>query len=308
MNGICFYYLKRDLMKIIPILFFYLLSYSILYSQTDSSFYFPMKMGNLWQYKEPPPPEDPYIKEIRTSRDTTISNGQTYRSFIVDTYGYPDTGTQAYRRQIGSRVYEYFSSQQKEFLVYDFSKGIGDTVSVFPRSSNCNSIVTVFDAGVQNIFGVWRRYITFYDRLTCGSMYWIDQITDSIGITFSQIEPGLQYYLVGAIVDSIRYGNVTSISPTIKEIPGAFMLYQNFPNPCNPTTVIKYSIPENNFVTLTIYDIRGLEITRLVNTYQFAGDYNIHFSPGEFKLASGIYFYSLRTPNFQQSRKMIILK
>jgi hypothetical protein len=94
-------------MKIVLVLFLYLPPYSILHSQTDSSFYFPMKSGNLWQYKAPPPPEDPYISEIRTGKDTTFSNGQTYRSFLADTYGYPDTGTWAYRRQIDSRVYEY---------------------------------------------------------------------------------------------------------------------------------------------------------------------------------------------------------
>ena len=119
-------------MKIILILFFYLLSYTSLYSQTDSSFYFPMKTGNLWQYKEPPPPDDPYITEIRIGRDTTFSNGQTYRSFLVDTYGYPDTGLQAYRRQIGNKVYRYFPNQQKEYLIYDFSKNVRDTVAIYP--------------------------------------------------------------------------------------------------------------------------------------------------------------------------------
>jgi hypothetical protein len=301
-------------MRIVLFLFFYALSYSILYSQTDSSFYFPTKSGNLWQYKEPPPPVDPYITEIRTSRDTTFSNGQTYRIFLADTYGYPDTSTEVYRRQIDNRVYKYYPNQQKEFLVYDFLKNIGDTVSIFPNpmgSAGDTSIVTVLDAGIQNIFGKSRRYMTFYNRTIHGSLYWIDRITDSIGITFSQIEPGLQFYLVGAIVDSVRYGTVTGVSPTAKEIPNTFILYQNFPNPFNPSTTIYVRVSKGESFTLFIYNVLGERI-RALYAGRGNGDTQSIIWDGKndagIRVSSGVYFYQIRAVSSVAIKKMLLIQ
>jgi hypothetical protein len=223
-----------------------------------------MKRGDLWQYKEPPPPDSPYKIETRTGRDATFSNGQTYGSLVTNNYGYGDTiRPVSYERQIGNKVYRYFPNQQKEFLVYDFSKNIGDTVSVFPRSSTDSSVVIVSAAGFQNIYGKVRKYMTFYDKEIHASMYWIDQITDGIGLTFSQIEPGIQYSLVGTIIDSIRYGNITGVSPIVKEIPDAFTLFQNYPNPFNPSTTIYVRIPRGEPFTLFIYNILGERIRTL---------------------------------------------
>jgi hypothetical protein len=268
-------------------------------------------MGNLWQYKVPPPPEDPYIKENWIGKDTTFSNGQTYRSILVDTYGYPDTGTIAYRRQINSRVYEYFPSQQKEFLVYDFSKSIGDTISVFPRSSSDSSIVIVLDAGRINIFGKSRRYMTFYDKEIHSTMYWMDQITDSIGITFSQIEPGLQYYLIGAIVDNAHYGNVTNVSRDENNTPDTFTLYQNFPNPFNPSTTIYVRIPRGESFSLFIFNILGERIRTL---YAGKGDgytqnivWNAKNDSG-IRVSSGVYFYQIYSKKYSATKKMLLIQ
>ncbi len=85
-----------------------------------------------------------------------------------------------------------------------------------------------------------------------------------------------------------------------------FMLEQNYPNPFNPTTTIKYQIPELSFVTLRVYDVLGNEIATLVNEEKPAGSYELDFSGSE--LTSGIYFYTLRTGDFVETKKMILLK
>jgi photosystem II stability/assembly factor-like uncharacterized protein len=89
-------------------------------------------------------------------------------------------------------------------------------------------------------------------------------------------------------------------------IPTEFSLSQNYPNPFNPTTNIDYSIPVDGFVSLTIYNSIGQEVSTLVSEQQTAGKYSITFS-GE-KLPSGLYFYSLRSGDFSETRKMLFLK
>ena len=85
-----------------------------------------------------------------------------------------------------------------------------------------------------------------------------------------------------------------------------YELAQNFPNPFNPTTKIKYQLPEPVFVTIKVYDVLGNEIETLVNEEKIAGSYDVDFDGNE--LASGIYYYRITTGNFSQTKKMILIK
>ncbi len=95
--------------------------------------------------------------------------------------------------------------------------------------------------------------------------------------------------------------------------PVKYELSQNFPNPFNPSTVIEYSIPNNDYVSLKVYDILGNEVANLVNENKEAGTYKVNFDasnlPGaNSSLTSGIYFYSIKTSSFNQVRKMMLVK
>jgi hypothetical protein len=89
-------------------------------------------------------------------------------------------------------------------------------------------------------------------------------------------------------------------------IPSLFGLDQNYPNPFNPTTTIQYSLPEQSFVTLKVYNIRGEEVAALVETEQPAGQYHVIFDASEFH--SGIYFYSLRAGGYKEVKRMVFIK
>ena len=95
--------------------------------------------------------------------------------------------------------------------------------------------------------------------------------------------------------------------------PIVFQLYQNFPNPFNPSSTIKYSIPEQSKVTLKVFDILGSEVLTLVNDEQSRGNYEVEFEGS--KLTSGVYFYRLQVypdavgaGDFVKTKKMILLK
>ena len=85
-----------------------------------------------------------------------------------------------------------------------------------------------------------------------------------------------------------------------------FELQQNYPNPFNPTTQIRYTLAEQSQVTLKVYNILGKEIVTLVNEIKGAGVHEVGFNGSG--LASGVYFYTLQTGQFSQTRKMILMK
>ncbi len=94
-------------------------------------------------------------------------------------------------------------------------------------------------------------------------------------------------------------------------IPNAYKLSQNFPNPFNANTIISYSLPNEAFVQLVIYNIKGQKVKTLVNENQIAGAHNVIWdgsnSRGQ-KVASGIYFYKFQAGEHLESRKLHLLK
>jgi photosystem II stability/assembly factor-like uncharacterized protein len=96
------------------------------------------------------------------------------------------------------------------------------------------------------------------------------------------------------------------IEVEVNILPKEFALMQNYPNPFNPSTKIKYQVPRTEFITLKIYDILGNEVTTLVNESKEPGEYEIEFDGS--KLSSGVYFYTLRSGSFYDTKKFILMK
>lgn len=86
----------------------------------------------------------------------------------------------------------------------------------------------------------------------------------------------------------------------------SYNLDQNYPNPFNPSTTIRYSVAENSHVKLAVYDILGKEVDILVNEERPAGEYKVLFNASS--LASGVYFYTITSGNFIQTKKLILMK
>jgi len=96
-------------------------------------------------------------------------------------------------------------------------------------------------------------------------------------------------------------------------VPTEYKLEQNFPNPFNPTTKIRFSIPnvtlsevEGSRVQIKVFDVLGKEVAALVNEEKPAGKYEVEFDARN--LSSGVYFYQLRSGDFIQTNKMILLR
>ena len=95
-----------------------------------------------------------------------------------------------------------------------------------------------------------------------------------------------------------------------ENIPGGFFLYQNYPNPFNPITNIGFRISDFGFVSLKVYDVLGNEVATLVNEEKEPGSYSAQFSTSSIKnfTSSGMYFYTLTTSGYSETKKMILIK
>ncbi|MEO8399753.1 MAG: T9SS type A sorting domain-containing protein, partial [Ignavibacteriaceae bacterium] len=100
-------------------------------------------------------------------------------------------------------------------------------------------------------------------------------------------------------------GNAVSVED--EKIPNNYFLAQNFPNPFNPSTNIKFGLSKGSNVYLAIYNILGEEVAVLINDqFKAAGTYNVQFNA--VSLPSGTYIYRLETNNNVESKKMILMK
>jgi choice-of-anchor B domain-containing protein len=103
----------------------------------------------------------------------------------------------------------------------------------------------------------------------------------------------------------LKFGDPIGINTHNSNTPTELYLSQNFPNPFNPETKIKYEIPKNSYITLKVYDLTGKEIYSL-NQFKLAGSYEFNFDGSN--LPSGLYFYSLEANGNKEVKKMVLLK
>ena len=112
----------------------------------------------------------------------------------------------------------------------------------------------------------------------------------------------------GWVIDNLEIQQLLSAVDGKEKIltPKSFNLSQNYPNPFNPATTILFSIPKTSHVTLKIYDVMGREVKTLIKQKFEQGNYEVFWNAEN--LASGTYFYRLKTDDFEQTKKMTLIK
>ncbi len=150
-------------------------------------------------------------------------------------------------------------------------------------------------------------------------IYGIKKSTD-LGVTWNEFSQGLGQLLVydfefdpgNFLIAATESGLFRTINSTVgitlqnSEIPENYSLSQNYPNPFNPETKIIFSVPENNYIKLRVFNSLGQEIAVLVNGFHKPGTYAVTWDASSY--SSGIYFYRLETGNFSSVKKMVFIK
>ena len=179
--------------------------------------------------------------------------------------------------------------------------------------------------------GCWADYYLNGDLIYCDSS---TDCVDLTGIDFGLCDMVLGIgwvndncvYVSGCdwVADSVDYTDaffnsmdncfetcVLVSNDKIDQLPTAFNLYNNYPNPFNPTTQIRYDLPEDARVSITIYDLMGRSIKSLVQSNQTAGYRSVRWDGtsdmGE-PVSAGLYFYTIHAGEFRQTKKMVLLK
>ena len=114
------------------------------------------------------------------------------------------------------------------------------------------------------------------------------------------------YITAGHSLYRMRLATTTGVHDHGSLAPSSFKLYANYPNPFNPTTVISYQLAVNSLVDMKVYDTLGKEVATLVEGERSAGSYSVTWDAAD--CSSGTYFYQLKTGDFAQTRRMLLLK
>lgn len=270
-------------------------SVSSLHSQT----LFPLNVGDKWRYWEYPT----YFRIVENLENTVLSNNKMYYHF----------SSGAHYRQEGDSVFIFDFSLNDEYLIFDFSAEVGDTITniQYPYSDTLRVILTNKYVGEY-----WGRHLDtwtfFIDEIGFIDDEAAFSVADSLGIV-EIWSTWVDERISGAVIDGVTYGNITDVKNEY-ELPKKYSLEQNYPNPFNPVTTIKYSIPRQANVgasrdlpvQLKIYDVLGNEIATLANDQKSPGIYEVTFDGSDF--SSGVYFYSFRTSNFTKTKKFVLMK
>ncbi len=187
------------------------------------------------------------------------------------------------------------------------STDLGETWSSASQGSGLN-----FSFHFINSETGWLSNGSVIRRTTNGGANWTIQPGTAISVLTMYFTDQLHGWAAGTIGSIIRtLSGGIGITPISSEIPQKFELAQNYPNPFNPVTKIRFSIPAfvettRRVVSLKIYDVLGKEIAVLVNEHLKPGIYEINWNAEN--LPSGVYFYSLITNEFTQTKKMVVVK
>ncbi len=146
-----------------------------------------------------------------------------------------------------------------------------------------------------------------------GTVVAVNNKTSSNPFTLTALSAGTYTVNAGFKNPSREWGttsaviNVTGIDESLIDIsPTNFKLYNNYPNPFNPSTKIRYAIPQTTFAVLKVYSITGQEVATLINEEKTPGVYEVNFDAA--KLSSGVYIYRLQAGSFIDVKEMVLLK
>jgi hypothetical protein len=261
--------------------------------------FFPHHVGDLWQYMT----YSQISSEFWEKKITAIDTSWVDSSKII-TMNYRNSVDITYKIYFKDSLTVYWKTFGDWGICYRFDVPtntwwLSDPYFLYYTLYFQEYEAFVFDDSLQA-----REYWTEGDTIFNLSL-WTEHLALGIGYFYGEFEVGITV-LNGCIVNGIQYGTIISVEKQNDVNPPKEFLLNNYPNPFNPQTKIKFYMPERSFVKLKVYDILGNKIKILVDEELDIGYHEITFDGSG--LPSGVYFYTLQTPKFAQTKKMVLLR
>lgn len=252
--------------------------------------------------------------------DGWITNNAPPLSTTILQSSDPHSGASAVKLVVGSFLsipygaLLYTGDVQSDNVGFPVSERHGSLRGFYKLESSPNKVLTItvtlqkegnFIGGGADAYG---GSVPNYTEFIIPMIYPTGEIPDTATINISYYDTSEAWTAGGgAYIDDLSFGGFVDVRDiTESQVPSAYQLHQNYPNPFNPETKIEYSIPEESFVNLKVYNVIGQEVATLVNQYQKAGKYRTDFNAEG--LQSGIYVAKLTASEFSTSIKMTLLK
>jgi hypothetical protein len=251
--------------------------------------------GNSWMTSNN---EADYEIDVRTY-DSTVNTSRTLPKIQKFT-------------TIGPITYDSFTP----YILEDSIPNPDDVLSfkIYLKNNGSESSAEEIEARLSSLTSkvVVNNYLSSFGDITAGS-----RIESSSGFSVtisSDIYEDTTVYLPLTIssrgyhywTDSLQLDIITTVSKPEINVPTTYSLEQNHPNPFNPVTIINYQLPMSNDVELSIFNVLGQIVATLVSDKKQAGYHKVMWDASGF--ASGIYYYQLMAGDYQQVKKMILLK
>ena len=186
-----------------------------------------------------------------------------------------------------------------------------NTVTITPTSSVPGKL-SVSPERLRFTTSVSHLPQTVTQTVTLTALRDADMDDDAVTITHQASGGGYNMVAIDDLPVVINdTGTVTGVEDADATVPTDFALEGNYPNPFNPATEILYALPQQVHVTLTVYDVSGREVRRLINTSQAPGRYRVRWDGKDTRghsVRSGVYFYRLSTDFWRKTQSMVLLK
>lgn len=288
-------------MKTIKIIAAILFVTNLIAQQPNPMDFFPAQVGNIWEYYG----TQGFYRE-HFIKDSLTNNGKRFififedkPSYLIDDFN----------------IYEISFYTSKLSLIYKLDANVGENwFVVLPDSENSGIKGLLKSEYNSQIFSVpivtkeiWYYSLAWGDTsIQYGLFLEKKFIASSFGLVAHYSENNEPYFILqGCVINGDTFGTLTNVYLE-KNYNYDFSLNQNYPNPFNNATNIEYTIKEENYVELAVYNVLGEKVAILVDERKLPGKYSINFSSNS--LPSGIYIYRLKEGNRIISRKMTLLK
>ena len=231
-------------------------------------------------------------------------NSDVLNKAIILIFGFKETNIPGYETAALSQLNYILGTNAHDF---SFITGVGKNSVMHPhhRPSASDGIVNPVPgllAGGPNQYLNDPVLQALFNSSTPPALCYVDNV-DSYASNEICINWNAPLVFVAGYFNSISVTNVENVG---ENGMNDFRIEQNYPNPFNPETRIDFHVPYDSFITIKVYDILGNEVSTIISRDTKSGEYSMDFN-GE-TLASGVYFYQMKSDRYLETKKMILLK